>query len=376
MQHTSKYIFTLFLLVISSLLANAQISYFITDSSTSYAINLLNGNDIINSTYCRVKEGNHIIKYTAYQVKEYGFEDGRVYIAKDIHLNDSVKRVFLERLVNGKTSLYFYKDSNNRLFFTEKDSVLNCIYKTNEKRNDYKNELGNLISDCHINSENYKLVKYNKKSLSKFFTGYNQCKIQNYPFLKYGFFLGRITTSPTLNANNEDEIFKNFNVSSANSLYGGFFADLPINQSNFSLLLSLGYYESAYSGSSKSESTIYDMLIEQNTLRLPILLRYTLPTKRIKAYANAGLSLSNNLKNETTIYKSEISGSIIEFDFPTNQKLMAANLYGFAYGGGIQYHINYRRIIFIEVRYNKEFSFGSASLLGKNSLEFITGINF
>lgn len=109
-----KYLYILFLIVFFPILAFGQNEYFSTDSITSTGIKLIDGGDLINSKLCQVKKGDKIIEYTPYEVKEFGFKDGRVYVSKEIQVSDSTIKVFLERLYEGKTTFIIKRKVVNR----------------------------------------------------------------------------------------------------------------------------------------------------------------------------------------------------------------------------------------------------------------------
>ncbi|MBT3208489.1 MAG: hypothetical protein HN704_07245 [Bacteroidetes bacterium] len=93
-----KYSHIIFLIVFIPAHSSGQNEYFATDSSKSIGINLIDGGDLTNSRMCQVKNGAQTTKYSPYELKEFGFKDGRVYISKEIQIADSSIRVFLKRL--------------------------------------------------------------------------------------------------------------------------------------------------------------------------------------------------------------------------------------------------------------------------------------
>ena len=173
------------------MLSFGQTEYFSTDSTASHGVELIDGGELINSQFCRVKKGEKTIEYTPYEVEEFGFKNGRVYISKEIQIADSSKRVFMERLHNGNTTLYYYRGKGIKTFFIQKDSTLFIeIPKQDTAKEDYSNQLSNLTNDCPSVLDASKLVRYNKKSLSKFIARYNKCELKPFPSFKYGLTVG------------------------------------------------------------------------------------------------------------------------------------------------------------------------------------------
>ena len=112
--------------------AYGQNEYYSIDSSIYVGVKLIDGGAILNSRICQVKKDGEVVEYSPYEVKEYGFKDGRVYVSKEIQLSDSSKRrVFLERLYKGKANLYYYRAKGIKTYYIETDSgTFNRIAKT------------------------------------------------------------------------------------------------------------------------------------------------------------------------------------------------------------------------------------------------------
>jgi hypothetical protein len=372
-----KHIQLIFLIVSIPILTFGQSDYYATDTTASYGIKLKDGGDLMNSRLCQVKQGENIILLTPYEVKEYGFKDGRVYISKEIQIADSSKRVFVERLLKGKTTLYYYKGKGTKTFFIDNDSALFLkVPKRNTAKEHYSELLLNLTKDCPKVSDACKLVSYNKRSFSEFYKRYNHCELKPFPFLKYGMFLGGIHTKPVLNKTTEDGILENASFDPDYSFSYGIFIDAPLFVSNFSILFNVGFYRSCYSSYYKAGSIDYDILIEQSTIKIPLLFKYSFPYLKYRPYINTGLNYLFNVKNESTIYEAAINDDVVQFNAPNRNDLLSDHLLGFSCGIGIQYHINYKRIVFLEFRFGKDYSLYPSEIYNKNSIELLSGINF
>jgi len=359
------------------MLSFGQIEYFSTDTTSSYGVELIDGGELINSQFCRVKKGKETIEYTPYEVEEFGFKNGRVYISKEIQIGDSSKRVFLERLHQGNTTLYYYRGKGIKTFFIQKDSTVFVeIPKMEKTERHYSELLLNYTNDCSNVSDACKLVSYNKKSISKLIYRYNHCELRPFSFLKYGLFFGLVQSKLVLNSNNSDEDLFNISFKYDNNLYLGLFIDAPINASDFSVFTSLGLYQSSFSLNALSDSCDTDLLINQTTLKVPIMIRYTFPSLKFRPYFNIGIDYSYNLRNESIIYKAELNNNMIQYQTPIKEDLIYDHQLGYACGMGIQYHLNYKRILFVEIRFNKEYSMKADDMFNKNTLEILTGINF
>lgn len=373
-----KYIYILIILLfLYPPATNGQNDYFSTDSIKSVGVKLLNGGSIDNSSFCQVKRGDSVIKYSPDEVKEYGFNGGRIYISKPIKFSDSVRNVFMERLVDGKTTLYYFKGRDFSSFYIQKDSSsLIVLPKSLSTRNDYNSRLTDLTSDCQKVADASKLVAYRKKSMSEFISRYNRCESMPFPVIRYGLFAGMIQSGIVLKRGISDEFMNKFTFSADKSLYYGLFMDVPILATDFSAYIGLGFYQSSFSSRYRSESEDSDILIHLSTIKVPFLLTYTLPSLKFRPYINLGINYSNNIRNNSTIYKAVISNNIVQYESPIKDHLTCANQLGYATGLGVKFHQNYRRIIFAEIRYNMDFPMNHRYMLKKSSIELIGGINF
>lgn len=84
---------------------------------------IVNINPISLSTSCHFKpEGlDTIYKYSAYEIKEFWWIEGKRYISKELESGD---RVFLEYLIKGKLNIYYHRKSFNQSYFlVEKEEI-------------------------------------------------------------------------------------------------------------------------------------------------------------------------------------------------------------------------------------------------------------
>ena len=78
--------------------------------------------DIRNSQVCSFKESENgqATDYSPWDIVGYRYNDSKFYISKNVGSDDAPKRVFLEYLVNGMASLYYYKEDNvNKHYYIE-----------------------------------------------------------------------------------------------------------------------------------------------------------------------------------------------------------------------------------------------------------------
>lgn len=79
--------------------------------------------DVSNLSNCVFKKNHESDKERLYpsEIYTYGFNDGKRYVSRTVNLNNSERDVFLELLVKGVVSIYYYRDANNEYFFAEKE---------------------------------------------------------------------------------------------------------------------------------------------------------------------------------------------------------------------------------------------------------------
>jgi hypothetical protein len=363
-------IFLLFSLNI--LVSGQKRDYYITDSNTlSINVRIYEGTKTENAAFCHVKKGDQIIRYSPDEIKEYGFKDGRVYIAKEISIADSTQMVFLERLVDGKLKLYYYCCKGTDMFFLEeKDGTLVPL----RKKDSFRGILAEFTNDCPDISSKSKLVNYDKRILSNYLLEYNECKSLHLPMLRFGVFAGLAHTKP-VTINMSSEINSNFTYNPSNNLYFGFFLNLPINTSDFSLYSSIGFFESSYSSSLSTNDYDAGIMIKHSSLLVPVLLKYAPLKGRITPYLNIGVNYLYNLKNENILYKALDVSNTVQFEY-FEAEVFTDHQLGCTFGAGFQYEINFKRVIFIELNLNREFSVNqSQSLYNLNLIQLTSGIN-
>lgn len=358
------------------MLSFGQTEYFSTDSTASHGVELIDGGELINSQFCRVKKGEKTIEYTPYEVEEFGFKNGRVYISKEIHIADSSKRVFMERLHNGNTTLYYYRGKGIKTFFIQKDSTLFIeIPKQDTAKEDYSNQLLNLTNDCPSVLDASKLVRYNKKSLSKFIARYNKCELKPFPSFKYGLTVGyeflRLIPSRKQNEN-----LKYFDYKYDGGFSIGLFLDNPILVSDFSLHAELFLSKHGYSYNQLVDNKDLDFIANFTSLNVPILLKYAYPSKRIRPFINAGINGTYLIKNKSLLHEITINVTTIEINDTEIASMISDFQLGYVIGGGLEYKLNYKNSLFFELRYCNQYNIEDSEFLGNSKLSVLTGINF
>lgn len=354
---------------------SGQNEYISTDSKTTIGIKLVDGGDVLNSRFCQVKKRNNIIKYSPYEIEEFGFKDGRVYLSKEIQLSDSVQKVFLERLSKGKANLYYFKNKEFKTFFLEKDSTSFLeISKHNNDNITYNQQLMDLFLDCSNVKDAINFVSYNKKSLSKIINRYNNCELKPFPHFRYGLIVGYYIAKLIPVSDNSNEDINYFDFSYDGGFLSGLFIDSPISVSDFSLHTEFYYSKHGYSYNKFVDNKDLDFVANISSLKLPVLLRYSYPSIKYRPFINLGGIMTFNIKNENLLYETTVLNNIVEINDTQNTSLIGKYQAGYSVGAGIEYSLNLQKSLFVELRYNKLFD--NVRVLNESIINLLTGINF
>lgn len=368
--------YILLLIFFIPLLSCGQNNYFISDRTTSIGIELVDNGDLINSRQCVVKMGDKIIKYSPDEVDEYGFKNGRVYISKEIEVGDSSKRVFLHRLKSGKATLYFYREKGVETYFIQKDGTLFIeIPKKNKAGERFTVQLSRLTNDCSNVHDACNFVSYNKRSLAKLISRYNLCELKPFPHLRYGLLTG-YELSTLIPAKVQAFDLENFDYFFDGSFSLGLFIDKPLFVSSVSFHSELIFSRNGFSIDESVENRDLDFVANYSSLKVPILIRYTYPSKKIRPFINIGAVGTYLTRNETFLYQATIVGSTINISIAETPKMLSDKQLGYVIGGGIEYNFNYKSSLFFELRYCNQYFPGKYEFHGISTYSLCTGLNF
>ncbi len=364
------------ILIFSCFGALGQRGFYATDSTVSAGVKIIDNGKIENSRWCVVKIGNITEKYSPDEVTSYGFNKGRIYRSKTITYNGSTTKYFLEQLSEGNLMLYYFTDKKYNTYFIEKDSTT-FLELTKGNKSDgsyYQKQLQNISSDFPEINNNAKLVHYNRKALSKFINEYNNRSNKPFPYLKIGL-IGVTEMSEFYIPKNASLAYINkINFNYDNSFGTGVFTDIPIDMSNFSYHMEILFIKHNYSFSTETDNEIIDFATNISSVKVPVLLRYTYPSKKISPFINAGAILAYNMNKEVKLYEMKFSGNIIDIEDITDESIIADMQKGFSTGLGIEYRLTYKHSAFFEVRFNRLFV--DKKTLNNQDIQFLASFNF
>ena len=345
-----------------------KFDYVRTDTSILIGVKLKGGTPKDNTYYIKAKSKDSIINYTPDDIIEYGFKDGRVYVSRKIPLPEVSESVFVERLVKGKISLYSFKASGLNSFFIESDS--GHLVRLTKELEAFKE----MSVDCEYIEDAIKLSSFNKQSLSALVKYYNNCEGKAYPYTKIGTVLGAGAANLIFPSNFGNALVSNTPFKLDTYSFAGINADLPLYLGGFSLNVGINYVKNGFSGNESTRLTDTDILIDLTAIEAPILIRYSHSSTNWRPFANIGVNYNYLLTNTSSIYRSSVEPNNITINEVIVDPFLPKNMLGFSMGLGLQKHIDFRRTVIAELRYNQ--LFGLENPLGKQNLNFSLGFTY
>jgi len=360
----------------------SQTDFYIKDTASVYGEKVLDGGAILNSKQCEIEKDKQTITYSPNEIISYGFADGRIYFSRVININNEKRKVFLERLNEGKVNFYFYKDKNGSKYFLEKDSgqLVEIIEKSGMVT--YKNTLDSYFNDCSNVSDALKLVTFHKKPLVELIDQYNSCSRRPFSFIKFGIMGGigafepqkAAITGSVLSVGVSGNVLAAAEFKKDITFSVGAFIDIPISHSYFSFHPEIYYLKNNFNSHTTDNNIVNDILINSNSIVMPFLIRYTYPSLKCRPYVNAGCTYAYCFRNNNGLYTTTIGDNIIEIEKSNKTDVYSPKQVGYSIGGGIQYNLDYRKSLFLEFRYNNLFAF-TENTYGNKCLECIVGVN-
>jgi hypothetical protein len=347
---------------------HAQNGYMITDSSRLDNITIADLGAINNARYCKVRENGKWVLYKPTDIREYGLDTGTVYVSKEIQKGLSGDPVFLERLQQGKVTFYYYMDTLGvtSYYFEKEGSPVIEITRYNSDGQSFRKQLSAVTSDCPGYSNSLKFVVYKKYPLSVLIARYNECELKPVPVFRFGLTAGYNMVKLVKAV--DDDISYYFDPQYEGGLTLGLFADRPLLAGNFSIHPELYYTRFSMLYNSIMADKDMDLVSDISYLKMPVLIRYYIPAKRVRPFIDAGGILSVTLTNNTLIYRSKITGDIVEILGEIEPVPLNPVSLGYVIGGGAEFKLNARRSLFLEIRHN--------TFIGSHGSEKISEFNF
>ncbi|MDX5417803.1 MAG: PorT family protein [Hymenobacteraceae bacterium] len=276
-------------------------------------------------------------KYSPNELAGYGFEEGKRYESANVMGPDSLpQQNFLEVLVKGGTSLYFMKteESIDRFFIRKNGGALQELsqekrriqeesgakYTTTLKH--YVGTLNYLFLDCPTVQPQLERTRLEQASLIKLVSAYNTCtapaqeqfvkEAKSGLIIEKGLVIGASITNANFSSGNYFSFFylEDSDIAASVDVSGGIFFNIGASKINENFRLHTGAMFYRYSGTGKFErhqsAEQYDKFhyeFEASYLKIPVMVRYTLPGKKIQPFLSAGLQNGFLLSGSSQVEK-------------------------------------------------------------------------
>ena len=345
-----KQIFSVIFLLLTPLGMYAQIGsdYYITDTATIIGVKILDYGNKSNCQFFYVQEEENKVQFFPDKIREYGFDNNRVYVSKQLYIDNKLQHVFIEKLTNGKKPLYYYR-GNSELFLMETDSAYFVALPKKEKnKKTYKQRLKEITDDCPDADDAANFTGYNKKSLKRFLDWYDKCESRPFPHFRYGIRAGyqlyHLLAPP--------QSLKQFDFKYGGTFSLGLFMDAPVLKSDFLLNLGVNYSHRGYSYNNLKSDINYDFVANMSSLAMPVLVRYSFPTMKYRFFMQSGGIVEYNFNKDAYIYESAIYGNFINISRTEAYNIDEVR-FGFSFGAGLEYRITRRNYLFLELSVNQ-----------------------
>ncbi len=258
-------------------------------------------------------------------------------LQQDPAIQTLVDTTFLQTMVKGEKSLYFYEKAGKENFYIKQNGAFDLLeYKKYLKKlnggkfiaevNIYRHQLLNYLEDCSLIQPTIENTGYNKKSLEKLFLTYYKCmpgeiqfqkKVDKAP-IEAGFVAGTSLTRLDFTSSTQFDYLAQGGYPLSAGVSAGLFFDLTLarNRNKWSiyndLLLTSFKIEGKYRDFQNENvyTTTYTE-IGYWYLKLNTMVRYKYPIKNFFLYLNAGVSngiaigKKNYKRKESIFYDTE-----------------------------------------------------------------------
>lgn len=362
--------------ILISRMSYGQADYYISDTTKAIGIKLVDGGIVQNCMFCQVKNGALIRKFTPTEVKEYQFRNGRTYISRAIPFGDSSRKVFMERLYEGKLSLYYYKSRGMKRFFLSRDSItLTEIMRRDASGRSYHEQLSEQTGDCENLRESCSNTPYAPLSLTRLMQQYEHCKPRYFPHFRTGISLG-YETQLLQTDHLDDDLFTYIQGASDSWPIYGIFLDAPFGATDMSFHLEAQYSTHQYTLTSTLATGDFDFFARMNSFSVPFLLRYTYPFRTVRPFVNAGPFLLLNTKHEFRYYYADKQENTIVITRNSLPFFINDAYAGICLGAGFEIRLSGKYSLAIEARSKRVFTSTLATTCGFKSMDIVTSIAF
>ncbi|GAB3203107.1 outer membrane protein W [Pontibacter aydingkolensis] len=363
MKQTLQAAFLLFVFILTSSAVQAQSNttpaYLITAKSDTLQGILLKEKNMSESINFKQTGSEDFQRYPAKDIRGYSTSNSIFYESKEVKVGKEDRVVLLRVIVDGPVKLYSGSGLIDGVeFYIQKpDSPVTQLYQGY-----YKGTISSVTSDCdafQVSSEN--LPKYTATSLSDYVRKYSACKYSGNESkvylnhsrvgVSYGIRAAMLTSSLQFDSK-LSETSDDFNTN--NNLSAGIFLNFHMAGNKWSIQPEISYtqysFESVYEYQHPVAIDYTNTFTYKTTqLQVPLLLKYTFGENRMRPFVNAGPSInfliSNDIQRTTT---NEIGQTWTKSYDDANRSV------GYLGGAGLQYTLNDKRAVLLELRYSRD----------------------
>jgi hypothetical protein len=359
----------------------AQTGYIATDTSYNRGVTIIKGKPSEAHRQCIVSTKAGTKTYFPDDLSEYGIIGEKVYVSREVSLNGSREKLFLERLVKDSTSLYRLNEPNRTYYLIGRDSselIALSRWGQSGVTGKYHETIRTFTSDKPEISREIRYVAFNGGALSRFFRMYNEGVLHPFPARRFGVLasFGIINLHTPSNGGIIPDAGR-VNFDADKTFLAGFFYEIPLGGSDFSFRPELQVSRNTFSWNDTKildENVSYDIAVNASNLRVPMLIRYSLVKGAVRPFINGGANLSYAFRNQSTAYLIKAFGNVIDTTDIIRTPFISTVQCGLEGGAGLQFDLGHHRGIDLECRFVKQW--GKSGQWDCSCIQIITSYNF
>lgn len=346
--------------------------------------------------------------YTPDVLQGYGYNDEATYETKIVSFWDIIAQeettdtLFVESIIKGKASLYYFKDNRptSRLetwqtphhFYVQKDGgklhelkiTGRNVYRDGLKKvrttKLYLGILNSLFSDCPTTKSmiNKERVTLQRSSLIKFVTTYNHCLDSSQEIIsksssgigQFGFSAHLLMSNVKFSGSPETRLDKAAYTGIGWGMYYLFSLDRH-NQALGQIELNFGGYKYAISHKDAARTSTWDI----SYVQLPFILRYASSDPKAQFFMGAGLSLDLSLGMKETLSETYLINSTTATAGTSKENFRSAST-GYIVEVGLLAKMGKSSRLQLGLRYNRNSGFMGGGEAKLNITSVRLGIGF
>ena len=272
-----------------------------------------------NSSSCAFKKSLDAPSrtYTPTELAGYVITNKKQYLSHNISPQGGTLMVFLECIVDGKASLYFYKDrffmktaTTTEELITQKSDLATTGGNFSIDLPVYKGTLQKEMTDCSTIHQDLKNTAFDNKHLKQLFLSYNDCvgapvtvfeSDTNRSSVKFGLSLGALVSWLNVSSGDNPTLaYYDGKASSGLGLIPSLWVEFSSPARRIGLRTGLSYYGGDYRiyNENIGANLSHELTVKSSRIEIPVQLKYNLNQNHSGIYALAGLGLNGFLKWE------------------------------------------------------------------------------